>query len=353
MGYYSYSTMGGFEEGRDSVVPEPAVATEEETPRGIMTPPTSNNQDEEDNNSFVSNVTNTAKALASIVGKAALTINPVASLAASISGEAEPTTQKMQPVITESIKPSFKYSQPDFRPPQTNIAQQLNAFRTIEKQVDWKPIHKQYYASPSADEYMGLPGLTRVKPIRRPFPEPVSNYIVLSPSSTTQRLLKRKEADNYSTLYENAEKDTKGQFRGVDITQMTLKQVLAFQRKRGPKSFLQYNIDKYKKDTTAAGKYQFVGRTLNDILNNEDSKYYNSYFANNQDLKFNKETQDKIFVDYAQAALRGKETTEEKIEALKGIWEGFISADNQTLNRIIQEFEEDAKSSRPTRRPTK
>ena len=145
---------------------------------------------------------------------------------------------------------------------------------------------------------------------------------------SAQRLLKRKEADNYSTLYKNAEKDTKGQFRGVDITQMTLKQVLAFQRKRGPKSFLQYNIDKYKKDTTAAGVkgvyFAVWAPTAHSVSVVGDFNFWK----------------------------QGEHLLQVRWDS-SGIWEGFISADNQTLNRIIQEFEEDAKSSRPTRRPTK
>ena len=56
-------------------------------------------------------------------------------------------------------------------------------------------------------------------------------------------------------------------------------------------------------------------------------------------LKFNKETQDKLFVKFAEAALEGNVTAGEKRTALRNIWEGFGTVKNATLDNIVQEIE--------------
>jgi hypothetical protein len=208
MGYYSYSTMGGFEAGRDSPVPEVKAKTSPSystmggfergrDSKGIMTPKKQDKRqdnEEEDNNSFISNVTNSAKALLTMLGRASTSASPLVSLATSVAGAISPgqaTTQIETPVVTEKeVKPDqFKLGTGDFKfttspvavaskdagmmsktydprrmmgvnEPQGagTVADQLNAFRRIERTNSksvWGPVHNQYYQQ--ANEYMGTP----------------------------------------------------------------------------------------------------------------------------------------------------------------------------------------------------
>ena len=159
-GYSSYSTMGGFEKGRDSYVPE----VKAKPPTGIMSPPKPDN--EEDNNSFVSNVTNTAKAIFSAIRGSAIGPASMLNIAVGLAGGESQATES--PAVTKQqvrVAPTpFKYSPGKFKfstspVTKTNtIAEQLKSFRTIEKQNNksvWGPVHNQYYQQ--ANEYMGTP----------------------------------------------------------------------------------------------------------------------------------------------------------------------------------------------------
>ena len=175
-GYSSYSTMGGFEKGRDSYVPE----VKAKTPTGIMSPSEPDN--EEDNNSFVSNVTNTAKAIFSAIRGSAIGPASMLNIAFGLAGGEGQARENVvftkQPVKSNQFKlgtGDFKYTTSDagiMRKPyeaqrmldvnkpkgKGTIADQLNAFRRIEKQNNksvWGPVHSQYYQQ--ANEYMGTP----------------------------------------------------------------------------------------------------------------------------------------------------------------------------------------------------
>ena len=175
-GYSSYSTMGGFEKGRDSYVPE----VKAKPPTGIMSPSKPDN--EEDNNSFVSNVTNTAKAIFSAIRGSAIGPASMLNIAFGLAGGEGQATENVvftkQPVKSNQFKlgtGDFKYTTSDagiMRKPyeaqrmldvtkpkgKGTLAEQLNAFRRIEKQNNksvWGPVHNQYYQQ--ANEYMGTP----------------------------------------------------------------------------------------------------------------------------------------------------------------------------------------------------
>ena len=175
-GYSSYSTMGGFEKGRDSYVPE----VKAKPPTGIMSPSKPDN--EENNNSFVSNVTNTAKAIFSAIRGSAIGPASMLNIAFGLAGGEGQATENVvftkQPVKSNQFKlgtGDFKYTTSDagiMRKPyeaqrmldvtkpkgKGTLAEQLNAFRRIEKQNNksvWGPVHNQYYQQ--ANEYMGTP----------------------------------------------------------------------------------------------------------------------------------------------------------------------------------------------------
>ena len=84
----------------------------------------------------------------------------------------------------------------------------------------------------------------------------------------TMSMFTDREAANYDTLYGNAELIKDGPFSGKKVTEMTLRELKTFMEARGDDSFFEYNNqrardnDKYEPNTTALGKFQFVGQTL-------------------------------------------------------------------------------------------
>lgn len=175
MGYYSYSTMGGFEVGRDTEEkPKDKTLTEavsyiyedvkdimgrgrEEAKRnqGIMAKTSQPESDEDDKSSIVSNVTNTARAFLSMLGKARPpSVNPLVGVATGITAGLIPdtgTTGAMQPTVSEQIETS----------------------RRIDKPFDYSKVYKQYL-EPRLGGAMQRPTITTQTqaalggPIRRP-----------------------------------------------------------------------------------------------------------------------------------------------------------------------------------------
>ena len=291
MGYYSYSTMGGFERGRDSYVPE----VKDKPSTGIMTPSEPNN--EEDNNSFVSNVTNTAKALFSAVRGSAIGPASMLNIALGLAGGEGQATEK--PVVaTERVKSNqFKLGTGDFKFTESSvpvtpkdagimrkpyeaqrmldanqpkgkgtIADQLNAFRRIERQNNksvWGPVHSQYYQQ--ADEYMGLPGLSKpeIKPQLRP--QKLMDKLSLSLSSKTPAAKVRDQAAMDATLQPLKIAD----FENDIAFQEAFKRI---NKKHGVEKnelyALMYKESSFRPsvraDSGAVGLFQFMPRTLKD-----------------------------------------------------------------------------------------
>ena len=251
MGYYSYSTMGGFERGRDSYVPE----VKDKPSTGIMTPSEPNN--EADNNSFVSNVTNTAKALFSAVRGSAIGPASMLNIALGLAGGEGQATEK--PVVaTERVKSNqFKLGTGDFKFTESSvpvtpkdagimrkpyeaqrmldankpkgkgtIADQLNAFRRIERQNNksvWGPVHSQYYQQ--ADEYMGLSGIPKpeIKPQLRPQKLMDQTYLKIS---TTPKARNQAAMDKLpSVVSSNTETLTVSDFENDTAFQEAFKRI--------------------------------------------------------------------------------------------------------------------------------
>ena len=84
----------------------------------------------------------------------------------------------------------------------------------------------------------------------------------------TMSMFKNKEAATYDTLYGNAERIKGDLFEGKKVTKMTLRELKTFMEARGDNSFFEYNNQKAREEgkpepnTTALGKFQFVGQTL-------------------------------------------------------------------------------------------
>jgi len=90
-------------------------------------------------------------------------------------------------------------------------------------------------------------------------------FNVLSSFRTTgtevsMSMFTKKEADNYDTLFGNAELKRNSGFYGKKVTGMTLGELEKFTKT--DKKWLNYNIKEHGLKTTAVGKFQFVGTTL-------------------------------------------------------------------------------------------
>lgn len=297
MGYYSYSTMGGFERGRDSYVPE----VKDKPSTGIMTPSEPNN--EEDNSSFVSNVTNTAKALFSAVRGSAIGPASMLNIALGLAGGEGQATEK--PVVaTERVKSNqFKLGTGDFKFTESpvpvtpkdagimrkpyeaqrmldanqpkgkgTIADQLNAFRRIERQNNksvWGPVHSQYYQQ--ADEYMGLPGLPKpeIKPQLRPQKLMDQTYLKLSttPKVRNQAAMDKLPSVVGRNLSSNTETLTVSDFENDTAFQEAFKRI---NKKHGVEKNELYAMmfkessfkPSVRADSEAVGLFQFLPEVL-------------------------------------------------------------------------------------------
>lgn len=174
---------------------------------------------------------------------------------------------------------------------------------------------------PLTDDDMGLP--------TRSVPE----YNFMLPGSEFRKALKEKEAESYSTIYGNSEKkDTP--FKGVDVTKMTTGQVLDFVKLNGP--FHKYNKSKYNQNTTAIGKYQFVGATLRDLKKRGVFKK----LGIDENTLFDEDTQDKLSAYQAIHRIkdRSKGTFSSARKEMRNEWEGFKKVDDSKLDTIIKEI---------------
>lgn len=148
--------------------------------------------------------------------------------------------------------------------------------------------------------------------------------------SAFRQALADQEAESYSTIFGNTEKEGK-KFAGKDITSMKMSEVFDFVKPGG--AFNEYNKDAFGKNTTAIGKYQMVGATLRDL---RDRNILDK-LGIKEDTTFNRETQDKIAMHLAERRVKGK-SLEAARKGMRNEWEGFKKLDNEELDAIINEI---------------
>ena len=148
--------------------------------------------------------------------------------------------------------------------------------------------------------------------------------------SAFRQALADQEAESYSTIFGNTEKEGK-KFAGKDITSMKMSEVFDFVKPGG--AFNEYNKDAFGKNTTAIGKYQMVGATLRDL---RDRNILDK-LGIKEDTTFNRETQDKIAMHLAERRVKGK-SLEAARKGMRDEWEGFKKLDNEELDAIINEI---------------
>lgn len=166
----------------------------------------------------------------------------------------------------------------------------------------------------------------------------------LSPMATdsTAALFSEKESGSggYDALLNQSQNS---QFSDVRVSTMSMDEVLEFS---APGSdYFNYGKANAPKGTFAAknnlattpmGQYQFVGSTLQDI---KDRGGFEALGITGE-TKFDQETQDALFVWYANDMLKtAGDDQNKKRNVLKGIWEGFGSATDEQLDAVITDLE--------------
>jgi LysM repeat protein len=165
------------------------------------------------------------------------------------------------------------------------------------------------------------------------------DYNFMSNDSKFVKALKEKEADNYDTIFGNAEKRNTP-FKGTKISDKTISEVLEFVKLNG--KFHTFNKQKGK-NTTAVGKYQIVGDTLRDLNNRGVLKK----LGITDDTKFDEKTQDDIAAYIAVHRIKDRATGEiggdlatrgSARREMRNAWEGFKSLSDDELDAIIDEI---------------
>lgn len=128
---------------------------------------------------------------------------------------------------------------------------------------------------------------------------------------------------SYSTLYGHRQK-RKGPFEGVDVSQMTIGQVMDFTRPDG--AYGQSVKSEIGRVATPTGRYQIVGTTLRNAANELGLDPSTPYDAATQDLIAN---------HLAQKRISSASTPEGKRAALRAEWEGFKHVSDADLDAAI------------------
>jgi len=149
-----------------------------------------------------------------------------------------------------------------------------------------------------------------------------------------EKLMTSKESGSggYDALYDQAQKST---FKDFKPTEMTIGEVLAFQKKRGTGSYASFVKANNPKGTlsTPVGKFQYVGATLQDEVDTND------YDLN---AKFDANMQDTIFYNHANRIIKNLKTQEGKRSKMRATWEGFKSkkaVSDKELDALIAEIQ--------------
>ena len=149
-----------------------------------------------------------------------------------------------------------------------------------------------------------------------------------------ERLMTAKESGSggYDSLYDQSQKET---FKGIVPTEMTIGEILAFQKKRGAGSYAAFvkANNPSGKLSTPVGKFQYVGSTLQDEVDK------NGYDLNS---KFDAAMQSKIFYNHANRIIKNLKTQDGKRSKMRSTWEGFKSkkaVSDKEIDSLIAEIQ--------------
>ena len=178
--------------------------------------------------------------------------------------------------------------------------------------------------SPSAEGTLGTATyLTQEEKIQRGRLGPVAEKLMTA---------KESGSGGYDSLYDQSQKET---FKGIVPTEMTIGEVLAFQKKRGTGSYASFvkTNNPSGKLSTPVGKFQYVGATLQDEVDK------NGYDLN---TKFDANMQDTVFYNHANRIIKNLKTQGDKRSKMRSTWEGFKSkkaVSDKELDALIAEIQ--------------
>lgn len=153
----------------------------------------------------------------------------------------------------------------------------------------------------------------------------------MQPGSAFRSALNDVEASSYDTMFGNAER-VDSPFKGTKVTQMTMSEVFDLVESGG--DWHTHNRTTHDKDTTAIGKYQFVGLTLRDLRDNG----HLAKMGIDEDTKFTKDTQDKIAMYLAERRVKPGYSMAKAREELRNEWQGFEKLSDGEMDIIINEI---------------
>jgi hypothetical protein len=138
------------------------------------------------------------------------------------------------------------------------------------------------------------------------------------------------EADSYDTMFGNAE-SVDGKFLGMELTAMPMSAIFDLTKLNG--DFHKRNLE-LGHDTTAVGKYQFVGNTLRDL---RDRGILEELGITN-DTIFDEKTQDTIAAYLVQRRVKPEYSLAKAREEMGKEWEGFKKLSVERQNAVIKEI---------------
>lgn len=149
------------------------------------------------------------------------------------------------------------------------------------------------------------------------------------PSSFLAAVDKTEGAGDYDTLFGHAQKN--GPFAGTAISQMPIRDVLAFTDPSGP--YAQYVKDKVGRVATPVGKYQTVGTTLRNAV---------GALGLDPNAPYDQATQDRVASYLARQRIASADTLPGKIQALRAEWQGFKNVPDAEMAQIVADLQSGA-----------
>ncbi|QSL99454.1 hypothetical protein CRP9_gp39 [Roseobacter phage CRP-9] len=138
------------------------------------------------------------------------------------------------------------------------------------------------------------------------------------------------EAESYDTMFGNAER-VEGKFLGMELTAMPMSAIFDLTKLNG--DFHKRNLE-LGHDTTAVGKYQFVGNTLRDLRD----RGVLEELGITDDTIFDEKTQDTIAVYLVQRRVKPEYSLAKAREEMGKEWEGFKKLSVERQNAVIKEI---------------
>jgi hypothetical protein len=161
--------------------------------------------------------------------------------------------------------------------------------------------------------------------------EPPTTAFSAPPAVTTsllQGMVDRQEgAGDYRTLFGFANRPG-GAFAGIDITQMSIGQLVGWASRDG--EYGRHQIARLGYLATPMGRYQVVGSTLARAAEE---------MGLTPDTLFSRSVQDQVFAHLARGRLSGPRSMEGKIAGLRAEWDGFRHVPDAELAAAIEQFE--------------